>query len=352
MRILTCIGIILACFCLSGCDGVDLKLSLPSLKMLSKFSTMTELKKKPVWQSPLLLQHNLVGRIWRPSDGRFVDQDVLVEDLVRSSFILLGEKHDNKHHHLLQARLIRELTEHGRRPAVVWEMIPEAKQEVLDIFHSKNSHDSKALGKALGWDVSGWPDWSMYQPVADAAMAEHLAMYGAALSKPAERALVQGWPSPEISKRRQSLSLHIPMSKEMKTRSLERLFKGHCELMPLETMDPFFNVQRARDAVFAEHMLTTGVRDGSVLIAGDGHVRKDIGVPQFLRRRQPGVRMTTVGFVEVKDNSPYPIDYGRLFSGTAIPFDYVWFTPRADNQDHCAELRKKWGKPKKSKIND
>ena len=99
-------------------------------------------------------------------------------------------------------------------------------------------------------------------------------------------------------------------------------------------------------------MLTTGVRDGSVLIAGDGHVRKDIGVPQFLRRRQPGVRMTTVGFVEVKDNSPYPIDYGRLFSGTAIPFDYVWFTPRADNQDHCAELRKKWGKPRKSKIND
>ena len=62
--------------------------------------------------------------------------------------------------------------------------------------------------------------------------------------------------------------------------------------------------------------------------------------------------MTTVGFIEVMDNSSYPIDYGRLFSGTSIPFDYVWFTPRADNQDHCAELRKKWGKPKKSKIND
>ena len=210
---MTRIGISLACFCLLGCDGVDLKLSLPSLKMLSKSSTMTELKKKPVWQSPLLLQHNLVGRIWRPSDGRFVDQDLLVEDLVRSSFILLGEKHDNKDHHLLQARLIRELTEHGRRPAVVCEMIPEAKQEVLDKFHGKNSHDSKALGKALGWDVSGWPDWSMYQPVADAAMAKHLAMYGAALSKPAVRALARDRPSPEISKRRRSLSLHIPMSK-------------------------------------------------------------------------------------------------------------------------------------------
>ena len=119
MKILTCIGIILACFCLLGCDGVDLKLSLPSLIMLSKPSTMTELKKKSVWQSPLLLQHKLVGRIWRPSDGRFVDQDTLVEDLVRSSFILLGEKHDNKDHHLLQARLIRELTQHGRQPAVV-----------------------------------------------------------------------------------------------------------------------------------------------------------------------------------------------------------------------------------------
>ena len=302
---------------------------------------------KPTWQSPLLQQHHLVGRIWRPSDGRFVDQNVMAEDIVRSAYVLLGEKHDNADHHLLQARMIGMLTSLGRRPAVIWEMITEPKQPILDQHFAKYSRDAKALGDDLGWNLSGWPAWQMYQPVAEAAMAAHLPMYAAGLPKAAVRSLARGKPSFKFAKRQRSLGLHIQLPEELRQRSIEQLFQGHCEMMPRSALVPMFNVQRAKDAVFAEHMLTSSRQDGALLIAGNGHVRKDIGVPLFLERNHPGIRVTTVALVEVQDGLMDPTDYGEIFSAPVLPFDYVWFTPRADNKDHCAELRKRWAKPAK-----
>ena len=172
----------------AGCDWVDLKVPLPSMKELSELNII-QAGKQPAWQSPLLQKHHLVGRIWRPAEGRFVTEAYLNGELLRSAYILLGEKHDNPDHQLLQARLIHELTDQGRRPSVIWEMITETKQPILDQFRFEYSRDAAALGVALSWDVSGWPDWRFYQPVAAAAMAENLAMYTAGLPKPVVRAL-------------------------------------------------------------------------------------------------------------------------------------------------------------------
>jgi len=329
---------------LANCGWVERNVPLAKVEDLV---ALTETK--PVWQSPLLQQHHLVGRIWRSADGRFVEQKILAEDLVRAAYILLGEKHDNPDHHLLQARLIEILIALGRRPALIWEMVPETKQPILDSYFAKYSRDGEALGKSLGWNLSGWPAWHMYQPVADAAMAGHLPMYAAGLPKSSIRALARGKPSFKFAKRQRALGLHIALPAGMRKRSLEQLYQGHCEMMPRSSLTPLFNVQRAKDAVFAEHMLTSGQNDGALLIAGNGHVRKDLGVPLFLNRHQPGVRVATVALVEVQDGLMDPTDYGEIFSAPLLPFDYVWFTPRIDDKDHCAQLRKRFAKPAKAK---
>lgn len=326
-------------FALAGCSGVELNMTLPSIE---KLAALTE--RKPAWRSPLLQQHHLVGRIWRPADGRFVDQETLMEDLVRSAFILLGEKHDNADHHLLQARVIHGLTAKGRRPAIVWEMIPEAKQEILNRAWTGYSHDAAGLGGALGWSASGWPAWDLYQPIAEAAMAARLRMFGAGLSKETVRTLARGKPSFAFAKRRRALGLSKPMPKALRQRSLEQLYQAHCELMPRDALQPLLNVQQFRDAVFAEHLVSSSASDGALLIAGAGHVRHDLGVPRFLARHQPDVKTTTVAFLEVQDGILDPGDYAAGFSAPVLPFDYVWFTPRADDQDHCAKLKKSWPK--------
>jgi uncharacterized iron-regulated protein len=330
---------------LGNCAWVELNMPLPALENL-----LAVKDKKPTLQSPLLQQHHLVGRIWRPADGRFVEQKTLAKDLARSTYILLGETHDNPDHHLLQARLIRVLASLGRRPAVVWEMIPETQQPILDRYWANYSQDAAALGATLSWDASGWPSWRLYQPIAEAAMAARLPMYAAGLSKTVMRALARGKPPFGFTKRRRALGLHIPFPEALRQRSLEQLYQSHCELMPREALEPLLNAQQSKDAVFAKHMLASGVDDGSLLIAGAGHVRKDLAVPLFLARHQPGARVASVAFLEVQDGVLDPTDYAADFLSPALPFDYVWFTPRADDQDHCGELKKNWRHLKDTKI--
>jgi uncharacterized iron-regulated protein len=94
--------------------------------------------------------------------------------------------------------------------------------------------------------------------------------------------------------------------------------------------------QRARDSALAESLLAGA--DGGVLIAGTGHVRNDRGVPAYLRRRVPDATIATLAPLEVRAEWTQPSDYARAYGG-ALPFDWVWFTPRMDDEDPCARFR-------------
>ena len=60
--------------------------------------------------------------------------------------------------------------------------------------------------------------------------------------------------------------------------------------------------------------------------------------------RAYGARSLSIGLVPVRDADTTPGSYGSAFDAAALPFDYVWFTPRTDDVDHCAEMRAHVGK--------
>src|SRR3546814_19267098 len=75
--------------------------------------------------------------------------------------------------------------------------------------------------------------------------------------------------------------------------------------------------------------------EGAVLIAGSGHVREDRAVPWHLGGRGGGDALT-LALVEVAAGSLAARDYAA-FDRTL--FDFVWFTPRVDEDDPCEPLR-------------
>ena len=87
-------------------------------------------------------------------------------------------------------------------------------------------------------------------------------------------------------------------------------------------------------AALADRLVREGT-DGGVLIAGVGHVRDDYGVPLYLAARVPGAPVVVVAPLEVREGAARPEDYASSFDG-ALPFDFVWFTPRMDYKDPCA----------------
>jgi uncharacterized iron-regulated protein len=282
-------------------------------------------------------EHPLAGQIYRVADGARVDEAALIADASGAEFVLIGERHDNPEHHRLQASLVAALEGQGQDPrAVAFEMMPAWRQ--LDIVEYLAADGEPAgLGEAIAWDAGGWPNWAWYQPIAEAALAGDAQIVAADLGIAEKRAaFVQGaqaFPSAFV----QRTGLGEPWPAPMMVSLQDELRAAHCDQVSGRVVIGMMRVQRARDAMMADRLAVTAGKGGGLLIAGNGHVRKDRGVPWYLARLRPGARSISIGLLEVRD--------GVLEPPRDLPYDYVWFTPRVDDRGepcdvHGAELRR------------
>jgi uncharacterized iron-regulated protein len=113
---------------------------------------------------------------------------------------------------------------------------------------------------------------------------------------------------------------------------LDELRASHCGQLPENLLAPMALAQHARDAQMAIVLGRAGAQAGAVLISGGGHARLDRGVPYYLALEAPGASVTSLVFREVSHGETDP----RAYAAEEGPFDYVWFTPRASDEDPCA----------------
>ena len=291
------------------------------------------------WESPVERAHPLVGRIWDVKAGAFIGEDVLVARLVASRFVLLGERHDNPDHHVLQAKLVHAMIVAGRRPALGFEMLATDDAPAIVRYLARSPKDAAGLGDAVNWSRSGWPEWRFYQPIAQAALDANVPIVATNLSRAATDAVRRnGLPGlgPALMTQLR-LAEPTPETRLAMTRELR---ESHCGQVPDTMIDRMVDIQWARDARIAASVARAGQRDGAVLIAGAGHVRRDRGVPVHLALQAPNATIVSVAFVEVDAAASKPGDYAARFGTETLPFDYVWFTPKADDDDPCAKLKK------------
>ncbi len=282
------------------------------------------------WQHTAGAGHPLAGRIYQVASGRFVDQATLIADLERADFVLLGERPDNRDHHRLEALLVEALEAKAPRPrALAFEMITSDRQLAVVEYRQQHPGDAAGLGGAVGWAALGWPDWQLYAPIAQAALEHGAEIVAADLSPAQGRAVFHN--GPEVLQaamvRRTGLDRDLPA--DLAASLAEEVRASHCGQVPEPLVAGMFRVQRARDAMMADRLATVAGRAGGVLIAGNGQVRTDRGVPWYLARMRPHARILSVGLLEVLD--------GLDSAPAALPFDYVWFTPRAGEREPCAE---------------
>jgi uncharacterized iron-regulated protein len=109
--------------------------------------------------------------------------------------------------------------------------------------------------------------------------------------------------------------------------------------MPPAFADGMVMAERARDGSLAAHMRVADAGRGAVLIAGTGHARIDRGVPRELARIATGEAAVSIAFVEVSHGDSDPRAYAAAWHSLALPFDFVLFTPRANDDDPCAKMR-------------
>jgi len=325
MSLRLCLAFLLACGCASSSPANRASPPAPPAE---------------TWQSPLLREHPLVGRIWDVRQGRQVDEPTLLAELSQARFVLLGERHDNPDHHRLQARLVEALTGSGRKPALAFEMLDVEQQSAVDAALARAPGNPDAIAQAVTWERSGWPDWSLYRPIFAVGTGRGLRIVGANLPRAQVKELVMRGLDALPPETRTRLGLETPLPEDVARAMRAEMHESHCGHLPEPMLEPMVLAQRARDAQMADRLRATASDDGAVLITGAGHARTDRGVPAQLARLAPGLPVRSLAFLEVSSEAREPRDYAPTDSPGGLPYDYVWFTPASEREDPCAVFRK------------
>ncbi len=293
-----------------------------------------QLGQPEAWTSELHADHPLVGRIWDSAAGEFIDSESLSERIGGARYILLGEKHDNPDHHALQLATLEYLQRNVRLAAVSFEMLDSEQQPRLDDLAQRGFGETETLGQLkdfLNWDDSGW-DWEFYGPLLASVQRAGTPLRAGNISAETVSAVYA-----------EPLAAEITAVLDEKT--LDQLNKdideSHCGLLPASQFPAMVRVQQARDASLAASLPELAADEVGVLVAGNYHVRQDLGVPRYLASRDEDISLDDIlvlSFAEVSTGETDPEAYQQRFIAQAA-FDYIWFTPAISDEDYCDSLR-------------
>lgn len=210
--------------------------------------------------------------------------------MMTQRFVLMGEVHDNPFGHAWRTQALTRAIEAGWRPAIAMEQFDTRFQPLLDLAMTTCT-DAPCVIAAAVPGKSAW-EWTYYEPVIDLALKYKLPLLAANLSRADAAKVVRGGLSAVFSGAQlRDMGLAVPPHAELMAAQEQAVADGHCGVLPAAMHGPMATAQIARDAVMAGVMRSAA--GPVVLLAGNGHVRKDIGVPQWL-----GAPSLSIGFIE------------------------------------------------------
>jgi uncharacterized iron-regulated protein len=229
--------------------------------------------------------------------------------------VLLGEVHDNAAQHALRARALGDLLAGGARPALLMEQFDRERQADLDRAIAQPGATPDDVIAAAAPPNAGW-DWAYYKPLIALALQYRLPLVAANVSRAdARRAIQDGLAA---------LGFDAIVPADIAAAQAKDIEAGHCGAIDAAMAGRMVAAQEARDQFMARQLEVHAAR-GVVLLAGNGHVRRDIGVTRWLA---PATRANSTSI-------------GLLEEGTqeAAAYDVAIVTPAQERPDPCEAFR-------------
>jgi len=260
--------------------------------------------------------------------GDAVSTGEMLRRIAAADIVLLGEVHDNPVDHVLRGALITAFA--SERPAIVFEQFAD-RDTPIPLPAAGQARE--AWLDANGFDRKGWK-WPMHEPVVDAALAHGRSLWGSNLSREALRSVVHEGEG-AVPEALRHLAAEAPLDPATTATMDSVLEEGHCNQLPQSLIPGMRAAQVIRDAAMARALLLAGAGNGQRpewLMAGNGHVRRDLGVPRLLRHVVPDARVLAVGLLEREQDGAIPTADERR------TYDLVIVTPRAEREDPCRAM--------------
>jgi uncharacterized iron-regulated protein len=237
------------------------------------------------------------------------------------AIVLLGEVHDNAEQHRLRLAVLERAFAGGWRPAIAMEQLDRERQAEIERARRERPRDAQHVLDLAG-SGAGWR-WDFYRPFVALALEHDVPLVAANLSREDTRRIAQGGFADVFDAGAlAALGLDREVANDWQAAVEREIDAGHCHALPRASWPTLARAQLARDAVMAAALRAHAAR-GVVLLAGNGHVRRDLGVPRWLPP-ELGARALAVAFLEAGDAAP---------EGA---FDAVVYTARVERPDPCA----------------
>ncbi len=271
----------------------------------------------------LVLFHQglIAAEILDLASGKEISEPVLAERLRSADIVLLGELHDNPFHHQARAGFIPRFA--NVKTTIVAEHLPAGGRVT-------STGEAGSDLEAAGFNRSGW-GWPLHQPLFESVLGGGYALIGGNLPAGFSKELMtqgQGAMALPMARSYEQSSLPDPARAQLE----QDLVDGHCGKLPEKYLAPMKLVQRATDISMATALLA---HRPAVLIAGNGHVRRDYGVPQVLSALDPSLKIRSIGFYESGT------DRKELIKSLAGRYDFVWLTDKVERGDPCEDFNLK-----------
>lgn len=266
------------------------------------------------------------------------DDRALLDSLASARFALLGELHDNPALHRLRLDWLQRSSA-TRRFTIAMEQFDVVKEQQLaaaaTAIRARRARYpelslaplARELAEAGGFSFSGW-QWPLYEPVLELALSRNLPLVAANLSTREAAAIARGEQESTSSDYRP-----VGWTEADQATMAAAIRDGHCGLLPESAVPALVRAQLARDQTMATAMHKAARDTGLpvILLAGNGHVRADIGVPRHLRELEPDARILAIAI-------------GERGARPAGSFDrIVTVVDPVAREDPCESLRKHFG---------
>lgn len=246
--------------------------------------------------------------------------------LLPADVLLLGEQHDAPAHQQLQRQAVQWLAARGELAALALEMAEQGRSTAglpRDASEADVQH-------ALAWRDAGWP-WKTYRPVVMAAVRAGVPVLGANLPAARQREAM----------RDAALDARLPPAALAEQQ--QRMRDGHCGLLPESQIGPMTRVQIARDIAMADTVRAARQPGRTVLlVAGNGHVHRALGVPLHL---PPDLTTKVLSAQSGQAQAAIDSEVTDTLPAHTSGADLLWPTPPVPPRDYCAELRRATRQP-------
>lgn len=246
--------------------------------------------------------------------------------LLPADALLLGEQHDAPAHQQLQRQAVQWLAARGALAALALEMAEQGRSTAglpRDASEADVQH-------ALAWRDAGWP-WKTYRLVVMAAVRAGVPVLGANLPAARQREAM----------RDAALDARLPPAALAEQQ--QRMRDGHCGLLPESQIGPMTRVQIARDIAMADTVRAARQPGRTVLlVAGNGHVHRALGVPLHL---PPDLTTKVLSAQSGQAQAAIDSEVTDTLPAHTSGADLLWPTPPVPPRDYCAELRRATRQP-------